>query len=302
MCPHFIGDYAFSSMARLESITAAVTAVPPSFASDCKNLKSVIIPFAKIINTGAFACNPMLTDLTMPNSVILYSRAFYETGLTSITSLMLNLRGSSHFECCYRLKRIIFNSLMVKIPDRFCFGCSQLESLVTTVGGQPRNRVIHSNGKLGSLIPRSESKRHAQNRVIHSKGKLGSLISSKPKSIRYNFVDDFDNIIEATPFDCVLAPKLWTIGQSAFEWCEKLKEVNLWNTHKIKTKAFKNTGIENVVTRSRLDSGSFSCCKNWKLSIYQVKQKIPSRAFHNCSNLAWLQMTATDIGPYAFSV
>ena len=277
LCPHFIGDYAFSSMGKLESITAAVSTVPRSFASNCKSLVSVSLPFARSVYSEAFASNPKLKALIMPSNVILYTRAFYETGLESINLSGAEFEGSSHFECCYNLKRIIFSSSMIKIPDRFCYGCADLQSLVTDIDGQPRNRVIHSSGKLGSFVRNTAS----------------------PK--KFNFIDDFDCVIEAAPSDCVMAPKLLTVGQNAFEWCKKLKEVNLWNTHHVKVNAFKNSGIESVITRARLESGAFSSCKELEAVNLPSQLKVPSRAFHNCSKLSWLQMSATDIGPYAFA-
>lgn len=282
LCPQHIGDYAFSCMPNLTFMSVSTTVIPYHFAYDCRELIRVQIPFAKKISAGAFACNPNLKFLDMPSKVILYTRAFYNTGLESVNLTDAEFDGSSQFELCFNLHTIILGRGMVRIPDRFCYGCSSLKQLVTQAQGEPLNRVIHKNGQLGSLISSA-----GDPSVLDGNALL--------------FMNDNEEKQTATCDDCVLAPKLLTIGENAFTWCEQLNNVNLWNTHRIQARAFYNSGVQQVVTRAKIGPASFCGCSKLEVACLPSQTKIAPRTFLNCSKLRLLNIYATDFGPYAFS-
>ena len=70
--------------------------------------------------------------------------------------------------------------------------------------------------------------------------------------MRYFFVnDDEENASKCE--DCVLAPKLLSIGFDAFSWCEQLDNVNLWNTHAILSRAFHKVAYGMLLQGPKLD-------------------------------------------------
>ena len=140
-----IGDYAFSDLMNLTSVTipVGVTSIGSSAFRDCQNLTSVTIPnTVTSIGQSAFQQCFSLTSLTIPNSVTSIGDYAFSScwGLTSITiPESVTSIGEGLFSGCSGLTSVTIPSNFTSIPDSFFSVCKNLTSVtipdgVTSIG------------------------------------------------------------------------------------------------------------------------------------------------------------------------
>ena len=210
--------------------------------------------------------------------------------------------SNNMFEYCYSLKKIVIPLYVVKIGDNAFRGCENLTRV-----------EFHENQRLKKIgfgfFENCVNLKGLKLPPI-SEGGIGNNTFKNCKSITkvitYNSVldynpDEFDNVIG-------LPDSYSFIGDHAFENCENLKEVELYEfTSRIGTNAFKNcinlTSIN--IPHHQLDgieTATFMGCTSLKaITIPECVKIICSNAFKDCKNLSSINIAArTSISNNSF--
>lgn len=300
-----IGICAFYDCDGLESIVIpeGVTTIGSGCFQVCNNLSEVIIPNSiKCIKDDVFSNCVKLTSITIPQGLVSIGEDAFEkcNSLSSVNIPESLLRiGQRAFEDCRSLISISIPKGVESISERAFNGCYGLNSIVLSEGVKQIGFAAFSGctGIKSLEIPASVEKIENSFAGI---GNLNSIVVSAGNKF-YDSRDNCNALIETATGTLLLGssstviPKsISSIGNSAFSYCNKLKEITIPdNITKIGTRAFNScSGLESITIPNSVDSigdqAFFNCANLTSLTVPESVKAIGDRCFSGCNKIRTL--------------
>ena len=306
-CVMSIGDYAFAYFRNLTSFTIpnSVTSIGKWAFVGCWHLSSITIPNGVTsIGKGAFDWCTRLTFITIPNSVTSIGGCAFR-GCGNLTSIKVD-RGNPKYD-----SRNNCNAIIETATNTIIAGCSNtiIPYSVTSIG----EYAFFGSNKLTSITILN-SITSIGNGAFGGCNNLTSIIVDKNNPIydsRNNcnaIIETATNTLIAGCSNTIIPNSVTSIGNSAFEYCNKLKSITIPNSvTSIGNSAFydcenlTSITIPNSVT-SIGNSAFYDCDKLTSITIPNSVTSIGNSAFKDCENLTSITIpnSVTSIGNSAF--
>ena len=261
-----IGEYAFqgSGITSIQ-IPEKVRVIETGNFSNCKSLKEITLnPEIETLGTSAFYNCTALEEINIPNNVdSIGSSAF--SNCTTLTTVTIPDRvrtiGNYAFSGCSQLKDLSIGKSVQEIGSNAFEKCSALDSVYWNA----ENYLKENN-----MLP-----------LGFSKITFGKDVKRIPARICLNN----SNLVQVN-----MADHIETIGESAFNGCSSLKNIEIPVSLKnIGSSAFAYTGLSSLFIPSTVESlDSYAFANNENLEqVILVKDpfKHPYGLFSNCNNL-----------------
>ena len=300
-----IGICAFYDCDGLESIVIpeGVTTIGSGCFQVCNNLSEVIIPNSiKCIKDDVFSNCVKLTSITIPQGLVSIGEDAFEkcNSLSSVNIPESLLRiGQRAFEDCRSLTSISIPKGVESISERAFNGCSGLNSIVLSEGVKQIGFAAFTGctGIKSLEIPASVEKIENSFAGI---GNLNSIVVSAGNKF-YDSRDNCNALIETATgtlllgcSNTVIPKSISSIGNSAFLYCNKLKEITIPdNITNIGPSAFNGcSGLESITIPNSVDSiGSYAfyyCTNLTSLTVPESVKSIGDNCFYNCNKIKTL--------------
>jgi|GEM_PF-3873334 len=301
-----LGAHAFESCNLLGKviIKSNIKEIPESLFADCGKLKSIHLPSSiERIGDAAFSGCKSLAEINLPNGltsiedktfsnckaltqieiqdgiVSIGDEAFYSCGIESVSIPdSVTSIGDKSFESS-KIRSLTLGRGLTSIPTRAFYGCLieelNLPENIVSIGDEAFNSCYY----LTSLV------------VPLSVQTLGNGAFGRSAIVSLSILSNKTEI-----------------GQSAFEFCQKLETVSLpEGIVELSYNMFRNcTGLKSIVLPNGLKAVgmfAFSECKNLvSITLPIGLENISGFAFYHCSNLTSINIpdTVTTIGAGAF--
>ena len=325
-----IPDQLFSNCPGITKIDIPDTVTEIGFESfsNAENLASVTIPDSvTVIQQGAFKDCKKLTDIKLPKDLETLGWGVFENckAVTKINIPANIVDGEGAFAGCPRLKTVVFEEGITKIPDKIFLYCDGIRKIVipdtvTVIGSGAFNNCR----SLTSITLPKKLKILGDSAFGNCSGLAEIVIPDTVTVIGHSAFEGASNlktitipesvteIQERAFFNCssltgvTLPKKLKTLGDSAFWSCTGLKEINipvsLENSEGspfIGCTELKTINFENGITK--IPDGMFTYSGIAEIEIPDTVTNIGD-AFRECVNLCAIKIPAsvTAIKPTAF--
>ena len=305
-CVTTIGEYAFNSIAALQSVVIpnSVTTLDYCAFCGCTNLQSITIPDSvTTIGSAAFVGCTGLRSITIPDSVTTIDWDAFEgcTGLQSITiPNSVTTIGRRAFEGCTGLQSITIPNSITTI-DKFVFdGCINLQSItipnsVTTIGEH-----AFRDCKCLQSVTIPDSVTTIDRGAFEGCSSLQSItIPNSVTTIGWWAFEGCSSLQSITIPDSVTI-----IGVGAFSGCKRLRSVAIPNSvTTLGGHAFFNcTHLETITIPegiTAIKAGTFKRCAKLKFVFLPTSvATIDQEAFQECDNLQFIFAPGVPFGDF----
>ena len=258
------------------------------------HLKKVVVSEGIVaIGSGAFRECEELEEVVLPDSLIKFGDSVFY-GCTALTKINLPSdyleRISNYmFQNCSSLKNLELPNEIEWVGRSAFEGCSALEELIIPDSAQE----VSANAFKGctSLRKLKLPENDSETWKVINNDTFSGCTSLEEITIPVNI-----NIINPQAFwNCtnlkkVNCPSVVAIGEDAFLGCTNLTAVNWIGVGRIHSRAFENSGLEEIKALNvdcEIDEGAFKNCKKLKSVTLPINLKtIEKNTFEGCSALA----------------
>lgn len=283
---HVEGFSGLFGLKELELAHTSITRLEDSF-NDLADLEYLSLPEGLEYIRGCFRGLSKLKVLKLPSTIQRINNTFAECGIEVLDlSKCNNLERISHsaFRDCKNLKQIILPE-GIKTLDYYSFmGCTELSSVNIPSTLEVIGTDIFSESKIESItIPNtlllvSEGAFNKDTRII---------FDSSNKEIKRSILHS------AKQSEIVLSEGVEIIHNSAFEYCDSLKSINIpVSLQEIRNNVFKNcnslielTGIEKASNLKKIGEYAFYNCRLTDVELPEGLEEIGVKAFFQCRYL-----------------
>ena len=242
-----IGEACFAGCVGLKKINLpeGITEIPDYAFSGCASLSKAELPKGSLLKIGAYAFSncPMLTDVKLNKGLeAIGEYAFEKSGLkkASIPDSVASL-GQSAFMNCNDLTSLVLPKGITEIPDELCAGCRDLNKVTIPKGVIRIGEAAFAYHNLSSLtlpegldsIGKNAFRQNSTevSTAYSLKGTVSSLKSlTVPASLKTIDEMAFAGCDALASIKFAKNAQLSEIGDQAFTWCVKLKEIALPDT------------------------------------------------------------------------
>lgn len=279
-----------------------------------KTLTSVVIEGSPAIGNRAFANCVDLKSVSLGSTTTIGEQAFYNcTSLESISSeSMINI-GSRAFEDCINLTSIsLAGENELALGEKVFQNCQKLKSLKIdqpVVVGAGIYGLLANDFSLEEIYLPTLGFSGASDtfhNIYGTDSANSKTYSVKKITIGYastigaNFFKNFPSLESVT----ILELGNTFVGNSAFENCYKLTDVNTVPLTDLGDNAFKNTGIKSfdLSKVTALGTGVFEGCADLDTDVSKLTIDIPDNTFFGCASIKEVSLSdkIKSIGKSAF--
>lgn len=271
----------------------------------CQGIKKIVFPesLVKIEELAFYRCSG-LKEVRIPKKTMhVGSLAFAKSG---VRKAWIGADGE-HYEAdvfggCERLKMLILEEGVQRIPDKLAYGCEALERVVIPEGMEAVGRQALEKTP---YLERIQKESGGQVGTIFFDGRKCSGVVRIPEGIEIVAGGAFYGNTEVK--EVILPKSVRFIGPAAFKGCQKLQKV--WvpkNIRKLEAEVFSGCQglLEVAVTdgEEKQQELEMVCDAETRRTELPVWESIGERAFYRCRNLKFIRMEQIQkIGKEAFS-